>query len=69
MLQPPPEPAGTTIAPYKLLEQIGEGGMGIVFMVEQVQPVRRKVKAVDASPARDAAFRQIGHPGSPSVYL
>src|SRR5262245_30205881 len=34
---------GTVIGPYKLLEQIGEGGFGIVYMAEQQQPVRRKV--------------------------
>jgi serine/threonine protein kinase/Flp pilus assembly protein TadD len=41
-----PEPAerpGTVIGPYKLLQQIGEGGMGTVFMAEQSQPIQRKV--------------------------
>ena len=31
------------IGPYKLLQLIGEGGFGVVFMAEQEQPVRRKV--------------------------
>jgi serine/threonine protein kinase len=34
---------GTVIGQYKLLQQIGEGGMGAVFMAEQIQPVRRMV--------------------------
>lgn len=37
------ELAGTVIGPYKLLQQIGEGGMGSVFMAEQTEPVRRTV--------------------------
>src|SRR5215470_5568821 len=37
-----PEKPGAQIGPYKLLEQIGEGGFGMVFMAEQLQPVRRK---------------------------
>src|SRR4051794_4429020 len=37
------ERPGTIIGPYKLMEQIGEGGMGLVFVAEQMHPVRRKV--------------------------
>ena len=41
--QPITESTGTVIGPYKLIEQIGEGGMGTVFMAEQTRPVQRKV--------------------------
>src|SRR5262249_2080260 len=37
------EGPGTRIGPYKLLQAIGAGGMGAVFLAEQEQPVRRKV--------------------------
>jgi eukaryotic-like serine/threonine-protein kinase len=37
------EHSGSLVGPYKLLQQIGEGGMGVVWMAEQMQPVRRKV--------------------------
>src|SRR5262245_9882572 len=37
------ESAGTVIGPYKLIEQIGEGGMGTVWMAQQTEPVKRLV--------------------------
>ena len=37
------EKAGDIIGRYKLLEQIGEGGCGVVYMAEQEEPVRRRV--------------------------
>jgi len=39
----PLESVGSRIQQYKLLQQIGEGGMGVVFMAEQQEPVRRMV--------------------------
>ena len=41
------------IGPYKLLEQIGEGGMGVVYLAEQTQPVRRKVALKIIKPGMD----------------
>ena len=37
------EKTGDRIDAYKLLQQIGEGGFGVVFMAEQIEPVSRKV--------------------------
>jgi serine/threonine protein kinase/tetratricopeptide (TPR) repeat protein len=48
------EISGTMIGPYKLLEQIGEGGFGVVYMAEQQQPVRRKVAVKVIKPGMDS---------------
>src|SRR5690349_2056248 len=37
------EAPGTVIGPYKLLEQIGEGGMGTVWVADQTDPIQRRV--------------------------
>jgi serine/threonine protein kinase/tetratricopeptide (TPR) repeat protein len=42
-----------TIGPYKLLERIGEGGFGVVYMAEQLEPVRRKVALKVLKPGMD----------------
>jgi serine/threonine protein kinase/Flp pilus assembly protein TadD len=47
------ERPGTQIGPYKLLEPIGEGGFGVVFMAEQQEPVRRKVALKVLKPGMD----------------
>ncbi len=46
---------GVTIGPYKLLQRIGEGGMGAVFMAEQTRPVWRKVALKVIKPGMDTA--------------
>jgi WD40 repeat protein/serine/threonine protein kinase/tetratricopeptide (TPR) repeat protein len=47
------ERPGTVVGPYKLLEQIGEGGFGVVFMAEQTEPIRRKVALKVLKPGVD----------------
>jgi serine/threonine protein kinase/tetratricopeptide (TPR) repeat protein len=49
------ERPGTVIGPYKLLEQIGEGSFGVVFMAEQEKPLRRKVALKVLKPGMDTA--------------
>jgi serine/threonine protein kinase len=49
-----PERPGTIIGAYKLLQQIGEGGMGVVYMAEQEQPVRRRVALKIIKPGMDS---------------
>jgi serine/threonine protein kinase/Flp pilus assembly protein TadD len=49
----PSESPGAMVGPYKLLEQIGEGGFGIVFMAEQHAPLRRRVALKVLKPGMD----------------
>ena len=51
--QPRAERLPSQIGPYKLLEEIGEGGFGLVFMAEQHQPVHRKVAIKIIKPGMD----------------
>jgi serine/threonine protein kinase len=53
MAEPIREQVGATIGPYKLMEQIGEGGFGLVFVAEQQQPIRRKVALKIIKPGMD----------------
>lgn len=46
---------GSMVGPYRLLQKIGEGGFGIVFMAEQLEPVRRKVAIKIIKPGMDTA--------------
>jgi WD40 repeat protein/serine/threonine protein kinase len=47
------EKAGDRIGHYKLLQQIGEGGCGVVYMAEQEEPVRRRVALKVIKPGMD----------------
>jgi serine/threonine protein kinase/tetratricopeptide (TPR) repeat protein len=49
------ESSGSRIGPYKLLQKLGEGGMGAVYMAEQQEPVRRLVAAKLIKPGQDSA--------------
>jgi serine/threonine protein kinase/WD40 repeat protein len=48
------EGPGTVIGPYKLLQQVGEGGFGVVYMAEQEKPVRRMVALKIIKPGMDS---------------
>ncbi|TWT34977.1 Serine/threonine-protein kinase PknB [Thalassoglobus neptunius] len=45
---------GTTIGPYKIREQIGEGGFGVVYVAEQAEPIQRKVALKIIKPGMDS---------------
>ncbi|MFT3789155.1 MAG: DUF3365 domain-containing protein [Tepidisphaeraceae bacterium] len=44
---------GTTIGPYKILQEIGEGGFGFVYMAQQTAPIKRKVAIKLVKPGMD----------------
>jgi serine/threonine protein kinase/tetratricopeptide (TPR) repeat protein len=48
------EGPGTAIGPYMILEEVGEGGMGVVFLAEQERPVRRRVALKVIKPGMDS---------------
>src|SRR5262245_24321660 len=48
------EHPGAVVGPYKLLEQVGEGGMGTVWMAQQTEPVRRLVAVKLVKPGMDS---------------
>jgi serine/threonine protein kinase len=52
-LEPKAWSPGEQIGPYKLLEQIGEGGFGVVFLAEQERPVKRRVALKIIKPGMD----------------
>ena len=54
-LDAPPisEKPGMQIGPYKLLQELGEGGMGVVYMAEQTEPVERRVALKIIKPGMD----------------
>jgi len=45
---------GTQIGPYILRELLGEGGMGVVYVAEQLEPIRRKVALKIIKPGMDS---------------
>src|SRR5262245_7720118 len=54
MHPPMTEGPGTVIGAYRLLEPLGEGGFGVVFLAEQKEPVRRRVALKIIKPGMDS---------------
>ena len=79
-LQMPSERPGEMIGPYKLLQLIGEGGFGTVYMAEQEHPVRRRValkiiklgmdtrQVIARFEAERQALAMMDHPGIAKVF-
>jgi len=75
----PPEESGA-VGPYRLLERIGEGGFGVVWLAEQTEPIRRRVALKLIKPGMDSrqvlarfeaerqALAVMDHPGIARVH-
>src|SRR5215471_12738381 len=50
----PVEGPGSVIGPYKLIQEIGEGGMGTVYLAQQTEPVKRLVALKLIKPGMDS---------------
>jgi len=74
------EKVGDLIGPYKLLQRIGEGGMGVVYMAEQDKPVHRRValkiiklgmdtkQVIARFEAEEQALAMMDHPNIAKVF-
>jgi non-specific serine/threonine protein kinase/serine/threonine-protein kinase len=74
-----PASAPSSIGPYKILDRLGEGGFGVVYLAEQTQPVRRRVALKVIKPGMDTravvarfeaerqALALMSHPGIAKV--
>ena len=71
---------GTSVGPYRLRSVLGEGGFGVVYLAEQVEPVRRRVAIKIIKPGMDSravlarfkaeeqALALMSHPGVARVF-
>jgi hypothetical protein len=55
---------GAAVGPYRLLEELGSGGLGRVFVAEQFEPIRRRVALKVIKPGDQAGNGLAGDPGA-----
>ncbi|MEO5616539.1 MAG: serine/threonine-protein kinase, partial [Candidatus Eisenbacteria bacterium] len=72
--------SGSTVGPYRLIEPLGEGGFGVVYLAEQLRPIRRRVALKLIKPGMDTkqviarfkaelqALALMDHPGIAQVF-
>jgi eukaryotic-like serine/threonine-protein kinase len=59
------EKPGARIGRYEILSVIGEGGMGVVYLAQQHEPVKRRVALKVIKPGMDS--RRVAYPGPPQA--